>query len=98
MALISDASGDLSWFPWQKLCLQYKENACLRAELFVTAEGVLSLHTKSSLFLTQAARLRDQTSQVLGGSQALGGLWGIRIILLYLFNIYIFEYLFCARH
>lgn len=98
MALIGDASGDLSRFPRQKLRPQYKENACLHAELFVAAGGVLSLHTQSSLFLTQAARRRDQTGHVLGGSQALGGMWGVGIILLYQFNIYIFEHLFCARY
>lgn len=70
------------------MCLQYKENACLHAEPFVTAEGVLSLHTQSSLFLIQAARQRDQTGHVLGGSQTLSGMWRVGIILLYQFNIY----------
>lgn len=73
--IISVASGDF-WFGRLKLWPQDRDNSCLLAVLFVTAERMPPLPTKFYLFLAQAASC--QAGNVLEGSrgrQALGRMW-----------------------
>lgn len=72
--IISVASGDF-WFGRLKLWPQDRDNSCLLAVLFVTAERMPPLPTKFYLFLAQAARLTDPGWQCAGRKPGATGSW-----------------------